>query len=226
MTINFRSIDKKHALQVLKHYLESEIPFEIWQEERGRRNVYQMVLKMIINQDRSLYFKCSPFEPNSIQLNRKLPLYFLGKKYHLAGVSQITRLQKREIIIDFPQEIRLAENRASDRINVELCREFITVLIQAIPMKFTILDISRSGISFLCNKSKAQFFRPGDFYPITHLFDINIQKDLEIEIIRTAEHSDSEVLIGCQFSKRISEVPIVDTMLNNLYKFYESVIGQ
>ncbi len=199
----------KDILDVLLKAKKSRDNF-LWRS--SQRKTIPILIQQIHAEDNTVEITLQKNE--GVVINEKEELYLKLAARDSAFKTKVQRISKDSIVLEFPDEIALSENRFENRqyfqpndeklVQIKKVRNNVSSLSERF-FELLVSDISQTGIALFLTPAQSENFKINDYILLDALGSFRINPAITGEIVFKIPHALG-AKIGIQFSKKIPKV--------------------
>jgi len=184
-------VAKVHSeiLGVLSKIKLSKSHVIIWQKENETKRVLNTAYISKIDLNVGVFYLSSISGQWDRAIKNELALYFKGEEESILFKAKNLIVQKNELIVPIPAEVRLLEKRNQARFNLQN-KTPVNIILQKNFEKdkkrqfsVSIIDISITGVAVALSKSEAKYFYEGDTISVIEMANLELKDFVPAKII-------------------------------------------
>lgn len=184
---------------LLKIYINDSAVL-IWQRDNEKKRLLNTARISNVDENIGVFHLRSTSGAWSASIKGELALYFKGEEQSILFKAKNLIVEKDELIVPIPSEVRLLEKRYAPRLKLDPGNSMNNLVVQKIfengkrkQFSVLVIDISETGVAIALSRNEAKYFYEGDAVFLIELANHGL-KDMvpgRIVYLRPADYLDA-----------------------------------
>ncbi len=198
---------------LLKIYVTNS-PVLIWQKDKETKRFLNSACVSNVDENVGVFHLRSTSGAWNSGIKGELALYFKGEEQSILFKAKNVIVQKNELIVPIPSEVRLLEKRNQPRIQLDPKNGKNNIVIQKIfengkrkQFCVNVIDISVTGAAIILGRTDAKYFYEGDTVYVIEMANAGLKSSVpgKVVYVKPVEYFDSSLKtkgyrVGIQFA--------------------------
>lgn len=174
----------------------------IWQKENEKKRILNTAKISHVDENIGVMHLRSTSGEWSTNIKGELALYFKGDEQSILFKAKNLIIQKNELIVPIPAEVRLLEKRYAPRLKLDATDSKNNLVVQKIfengkrkQFCVTVIDISLTGVAVAVGRAEAKFFYEGDTVYVIELANNGLKNNVpgKVVYLRPVDYIDASL---------------------------------